>query len=306
MIPLVPLAARILAVTSLLLLPADARAGDAGFYDHWGDGRAELSSYRVVQPRYGELREGYGVLVFVTEDIDRETLIKVESARPPESRIYTLKLNNVLKFGTGIYDYSVMTSVFSAVAGEGGELFDLRKITLSAQEWCGHVFEEVRFGDGGIQGDLNSYFEREGRQRYELEIGDPDRFVSEDHLLIAIRELMGPIMEVGESRTVTMLPSLWHFRVRHAARALVEATLSKGEPETVTAAGTQTEAIPWRWLTAAGRDKTVWVETAQPHRILAWTDSEGGRGELRETLRLPYWQLQTNADQIYRDRLEIP
>ena len=71
----------------------------------------------MVQPRYGEARSRYGVLVFVTEDIDRHTLIKVESPRAPESRLYTLKLNNVLKFTTGMYDYSVMTFVFSAVGG---------------------------------------------------------------------------------------------------------------------------------------------------------------------------------------------
>ena len=39
------------------------------FYAHWGDGKAEVSSYRIVQSRYGERREAYGVLVFVTEDM---------------------------------------------------------------------------------------------------------------------------------------------------------------------------------------------------------------------------------------------
>ena len=296
----------VMVLTAVLVSGIATEVGAADFYDHWGDGRAEVSSYQVVQRRYGELREGYGVLVFVTEDIDRESLIKVESAKPPEARLYVMKLNNVMKFVTGIYDYSVMTSVFSAVRDSGSAPFEVRKITLSAQEWCGHVFEEVRFDDDGIRGDLNSYFEREGKQRYQLEITNRGRFVSEDHLLIAIRELMGPIMAAGESRTVTMLPSLWHFRVRHAPRGLVGATLSKGNPATVTAAGEEREATPWRWRTAAGREKTVWVETAQPHRILSWEDSDGGKGELRKTLRLPYWRLQTNADQIYRDQLGIP
>jgi hypothetical protein len=141
-------------VSILLVLATGVQAAD--FYEHWGDGRAEVSSYDVVESRYGELRSGYGVLVHVTEDIDRSTLIKVESQRSPDDKIYTLKLNNVLKFTMGIYDYSVMTSVFSAVEGSGGP-FALKKITLSAQEWCGHVFEEVRFDDGGrIRGDLNS------------------------------------------------------------------------------------------------------------------------------------------------------
>ena len=130
-------------------------AEEADFYAHWGDGKAELSSYKVVQPRYGELREGYGVLVFVTEDINRETFIKVESPTPKKDRVYALKLNNVLKFTTGIYDYSVMTSVFSAVEGlESNNPFEFCKITLSAQEWCGHVFEEVQARQGRLQGAL--------------------------------------------------------------------------------------------------------------------------------------------------------
>ncbi len=292
-------------VASILSLATGVGASD--FYEHWGDGRAEVSSYDVVESRYGELRSGYGVLVYVTEDIDSNTLIKVESQRAPEARIYTLKLNNVLKFTTGIYDYSVMTSVFSAVKGSGGPL-ELKKITLSAQEWCGHVFEEVRFDDdGGIRGDLNSYFEREGKQEYQLDVAGEEHFISEDHLLIAIRELMGPMMDVGNRRAITLLPSLWHLRVRHAPRSVVEAELYKGVAEILTVAGEPTEAIPWHWrAVGADIDKTVWVETAQPHRILAWKDADGGRGELLKTLRLPYWQLHGNADLVYRDSLGIP
>ena len=52
------------------------------FYEYWGDGRAELSSYRVVQSRYGEAREGHSVLIFVTEEINRQTLVKGESYQP--------------------------------------------------------------------------------------------------------------------------------------------------------------------------------------------------------------------------------
>ena len=88
-------------MTALLLLGA-ATGEAADFYAHWGDGKAELSSYKIVQPRYGELREGYGVMIFVTEDINRRTLIKVESSTPDKDRLYVLKLNNVLKFTTGL------------------------------------------------------------------------------------------------------------------------------------------------------------------------------------------------------------
>ena len=274
------------------------------FYAHWGDGRAEVSSYEVVQPRYGELRRGYGVMIFVTEDINRNTLIKVESPRtPPGDRVYVLKLNNLLKFSTGIYDYAVMTSVFSAVEGGGKESFALRKLTLGAQEWCGQVYDEALVRGGRMEGQLNSYFESEGRHSYELTL--PSDFASEDHLLIRIRELRGPVMAPGEELEVALLPSLWSLRRQHRPHETVRAVLSKQQPETIVAGERSFEAVPWRWDTGE-RHKTVWVEKDYPRRILAWEDSGGGRGRLIETLREPYWKLNSNTDAVLRKRLGIP
>ena len=301
---------------AVVIAGSGARVGAAGeetpdFYAYWGDGQAEVSSYRVVQSRYGEQREAYGVLVFVTEDINRKTFIKVESPTPPEDRIYTLKLNSVLKFTTGIYDYSVMTSVFSAVdGGSGGDPFELKKLTMSSQEWCGHVFEEVTVVGGELKGDLNSYFEREGKRDYVLDLPDSG-FESEDNLLIRIRELRGPFMEPGERRQISLMPGLWQLRASHQKRHLAAATLTRGSVargEGIAVEGEEKarEAIRWEWKVAGGREKSVWVEEAYPHRILAWQDSDGNSGHLLKTLRLPYWQLHDIADGKYRAELLIP
>ena len=48
------------------------------------------------------------------------------------------------------------------------------------------------------------------------------------------------------------------------------------------------------------------TEDVYPHRILRWEDSAGRRGELIQTMRVPYWQLQANADKVYRRELGIP
>ena len=288
-----------IALALAALLASTAAAETPDFYAHWGDGKAEISSYQVIQPRYGEPREGYAVLIFVTEEINRKTFIKVESPTPAEDRIYVLKLNNVLKFTTGIYPYSVMTSVFSAVEGrhQPGP-FELCKITLSSQEWCGHVFDEVQVREGRLKGHLNSYFESEGRHPYELEV--PEEFESEDHLLIFIRELKGPVMEAGEEREIKLLPSLWSFRLQHRPHALVPATLRKGQVETVTVRDQSFAAMPWTWA-----DRKVWVEQAYPHRILKWEDATGGSGELIATLREPYWNLKRREDEKFREELGI-
>ena len=288
---------------ALLTAAAPARAQD--FYGHWADGRAELSGYRVVQPRYGEPREGHAVLVFVTEDVHAGTRIKVESPDTPESdRIYALKLNRMLRFTTGIYDYSMMTSVFSAVEpGAGGRPFEPLRITFTAQEWCGHVFEEAQVRGGAVHGELFSYFEAVGRKSWRLD--RPPEFVSEDNLLIRIRELRGPLMEEGESRGVMLLPGLWELRLRHRPRALVEAVLGKGRREQVEVQGRSREAVPWTW-SYGQRQKTVWVDTEYPHRILRWQDSSGASGELLASVRRPYWNLQSLEDEGFRAELGIP
>lgn len=290
---------RIIRVLGGIVLACAAQAAEPDFYQYWGDGKAELSSYEVVQMRYGEARAGEGVLIYVTEDLNRKTLIKVESPTPAADRLYTLKLNHTLKFNTGIYDYSVMTSVFSRVEGGAGD-FDLQKITFSAQEWCGHVFEEVRPEGKRLRGEINSYFEREGKQDYVLDL--PDEYISGDHLLIALRELRGSLMEEGESRAFKLLPALWDLRTKHARRELVEATLSKGAPEEIEAGGGRHAATVWK-LEAGAFSAIYWVEAAYPRRLLAWKDVQGSSGRLKTTLREPYWGLNGNRHETYREQL---
>ena len=294
---------RVLATAAVLAANLSPTAG-RDFYTHWGDGRAELSSYRIDQPRYGESREAYGVMIFVTEDLNAGTGIKVESPTSAAGRVYVLKLNNVLKFTTGIYDYSVMTSIFSAVEpGAGTEPFEPWKVNLTSQEWCGHVFEEVRVGADSLRGDLNSYFERDGRQQWRLQ--RPAAFESEDNLLIRIRELKGEWMKTGEARQFQLLPGLWKIRSGEAPRKLVHATLTKGGVEEIDAGGVRAAAVRWTWGYGHGQT-VVWVEQAAPRRILAWRDSGGSSGELLNTLRVPYWELQANSDGTYRQQLGIP
>src|SRR6056297_3157419 len=81
------------------------------FWDHWGDGRAEVSSYDLVYPRYGAPREGTAVTIFVTETFDPEQRVKSEGAEG----VSVMKLNLIQDFPTGVYDYHLMTSAFVAL-----------------------------------------------------------------------------------------------------------------------------------------------------------------------------------------------
>ena len=83
------------------------------FGSYWFQGKAELTSYTLSQARYGELHPGEAVLIFVTEDFSRKKQVKLDDpAAAGADKVPVLKLNFEKKFGTGIYPYSLLTSVF--------------------------------------------------------------------------------------------------------------------------------------------------------------------------------------------------
>ena len=86
------------------------------FKDYWYAGKAEISSYKLEQARYGELRDGTAALIFVTEDFLPEVQVKAD--RQNESNIPVMKVNATKNFNTGIYPYSVMSSTFYPVFKE--------------------------------------------------------------------------------------------------------------------------------------------------------------------------------------------
>ena len=105
----------VLPVLALALAAHEAAAQD--FWKHWGDGRAELNGYRLVQPRYGSPRAGTAVYVFVTEDFSDALRVKADPGKHSAGDVFpVMKLNAVRDFQTGIYDYNVMTSTFLRIA----------------------------------------------------------------------------------------------------------------------------------------------------------------------------------------------
>ena len=107
--------------------------------------------------RYGEIHEGDAVLVFVTEEINPALQVKADYSGPENVPI--LKLNAVRKFFTGIYPYSIMTSVFTPMDVLKYPL--PLKITSSSQEWCGHVYTQMNLSDNEYRVRVHSYFEKD-------------------------------------------------------------------------------------------------------------------------------------------------
>ncbi len=292
-------------ILSLMLTMSTTPEPPNGFWDYWGDGKGEVSSYRVVVRRYGELREGYSVLVFVTEDISRTTRIKVESnAIPPNDRVPVLKLNRVVKFTTGLYDYSLMTSTFSSVNAELGHgAFEPLKISFSAQEWCGHVMQILLPQRDQVELTLHSYFQSEGDQKRNIKL--PANAAYEDNLPIWIRELNGDVLAVGQKRELQIFPASWVSRASHQQADFQTGWIMKEDGEALKSLDGNAATYRWTWQ-VGNRKETYWVEKNYPRRILKWSSSDGNQGELKKSLRVPYWSLHNNADLPYREQLGMP
>ena len=87
--------------------------------------------------------EGTCVNIFVTEDFSKEKLVKLNDAgRAGADRLPILKLNQSLKFNTGIYPYSVMMSAFQPV--DRNNYPHAVKVTNTVQEWCGMAYMQAK------------------------------------------------------------------------------------------------------------------------------------------------------------------
>lgn len=269
---------------------------NSGFWDRWGDGRAEMSGYRITLPRYGEERDGTLVLVYVTEPHDRRRWIKDDDAPEPH-RVNVMKLNAALTFQTGIYPYSVLTSVFSPVDDWGrAERFQPAKVVLDAQEWCGSYRHQLWPGPAGLRSLRLSYFASEGERLREMEV--PEGTLYEDGLLIQLRELDGPFAGGGDWEG-WIVPGLWRMRAGHGKVEPVRATITRDS-------ATWEDTPTTRFVLEYGDyRRTFHVERAEPRRVLAWTTSEGTRAALIRTERLAYWRLNAEGDEELLERLGL-
>lgn len=290
-------------------LPAALSVRPAGsdFWQHWGDGRAELNGYRLTQPRYGEAREGSVVQVFVTEPFSYEARVKADPGRHPKSDVFSvLKLNEARDFQTGIYDYNLMTSVFTAVSEHPRvRLGHPTKVTFSAQEWCGMLFEQLSFEPEAIDQKRFSYFDGEGESRQSMAY--PKGGVLVDELPIYVRGLLGGApVGPGQERTLPMLPSVQRTRMIHRRLAWTEGRIRRAEnPATVKVGAGRFEAVRYTVKLGTGDAYVYDVEADYPHRILAWTGPDGERAELLGSKRLPYWQLNREGQARYLKELGL-
>ena len=263
------------------------------FVQYWYSGKAELNSYDLKQSRYGQIRNGEAVMVFVTEDFSKSKQVKLDF---PEGAINdavsVLKLNFMKKFKTGVYDYAVMQSVFTPV--------DLRsfphtlKTTFSSQDWCGHVFSQLNLEkDGSYKMTDFSYFESEGDTEQKLK-----NSLLEEEIWNRIR-INPESIPTGE---LNLIPTQSFARLQHKKIKPSAARVSLNKN-----AESSSEVV----IEYLNIDRTVQItfENYFPFKILGWTEKNGNQpattATLKKSMRSAYWNQNGNDSAFLRDSLEL-
>lgn len=270
------------------------------FWNHWGDGKAEVAGYELKFKRYGEIRTGVAVVIFVTEPFVNSSRVKAESKKHLTSDIFNvMKLNLIRNFSTGIYDYNTMTSVFVGLEPFGGlKAGSIAKASFSSQEWCGHVYEQLRFFPREVEIDSHSYFDGEADQAFTLR--RPLNGLSEDQLFHWARGLSAPFLDKGESVEIELLSSMLSSRFQHVPLSWRPAKLARSsDTYKVSVPSGEFNVRKMTVSSLHGTEWTFYVEEVSPHRIIEWSNSEKEQAVLLNSERLEYWKM--NSSQFIND-----
>ncbi len=263
------------------------------FKSYWYAGDAEITSYQLEQARYGQIRDGHAVLIYVTEPFNPEKQVKADYPNP--DNVPVLKLNSTKNYLTGIYPYSIMSSTFYPVADNKHAI----KVSSSVQEWCGHVYAQINNRDQ-FEIMSHSYFEKEADQDVKI-----DKVLLENEVWTKIR-INPDVLPTGNFEA---LPALEYLRTSHARIKSYKATATLEEEEE----GMKTYTLSYPEL---NRSIAIQFDSAFPYSIEGWTETfRSGYGSNARTLvskgtrmkqiKTPYWQQNGNEDQAYRASLGL-
>ena len=272
---------------------------DASFWEVWGDGFAEVSTYELVMPRYGEPRDGESIMIFVSETFSDSQRVKADPGRHPKADEFpVMKLNWQKNFQTGIYDYSEMLSSFLGIGAIGGRPpGTLTKLTFSRQEWCGQMFAQALFDPTRIRVSGSSYFDGDADLSQTLAL-QPEG-ISEDGLAFWARGMAAPFLKPGESRDVPFLTSLRSARDAHQPLAWSRINLTRNATlqKLETPVG-EFEVETFSAQLANGKGFVFFVEKDSPYRIIRWQFTSGEAAELIASERVKYWELNRPGGEV--------
>lgn len=262
------------------------------FKKYWYSGKAEISSYELSQSRYGEIHKGTASMIFVTEPFSKTKKVKVDN---PRAKSYdVMKLNFTKKFNTGVYPYSLMFSSFLPLNDSKAHV---DKLTMSGQEWCGHVFTQLTANGEKWKGNSFSYFESEGDQNISIK-----QDLLEDEIWTKIKTNPGEL-PTGETE---MIPSLYYVRLMHKALKSYQVKANKKSLDK--------DLVEYQiTYPSLKRDLKIVYQKNFPYQIVRWEESYPSfngkmlttKASVKKTIQLPYWEKHSVRDSVYRDILEL-
>ena len=258
------------------------------FKSYWYSGKAEISSYKLEQARYGEIRNGKAVLVYVTEDFIPNKQVKADYKNP--QTIHILKLNATKNFITGIYPYSIMQSTFYPVSNNEHAI----KVSTSVQEWCGHVYTQLN-NKNQFEITSHSYFETEADEDFKL-----NKSLLENELWIKIR-INPKSLPTGN---LQIIPSFEFTRLRHVPI------------KAYTAIATLSSNVYSITYPDLNRTLTIKFNKNFPYDILEWEETFKSRfgdntkvlttkATKLKTIKSAYWQKNNSEDEVLRETLKL-
>ncbi|WP_020604064.1 hypothetical protein [Spirosoma spitsbergense] len=275
----------------------------ADFTAYWFTGKAELNSYTLEQVQYGALYPGEAVLIFVTENFRTDTQVKSESPASYDKSVPVLKTNIVRKFATGIYDYSLFTSVFTPTSNgndRAAAFPNTLKVSTSVQDWCGHSYQQLNYRDAGYQVSGKSYFENEADEQYTV-----PKAMLEDELWNRIR--INPAkLPTGEFE---LIPGTMAARLRHKRLEPLPVKGTLADYEGVLYPGKFLKAYTLEYHTD-DRTLVIVFENRFPYKIVGWKETYKSRNALltsravlTKTIQTDYWNHNAPEDSTLRAQL---
>jgi hypothetical protein len=240
----------------------------------WGDGKAELSWYDATEVRYKEPRVSEVRHILVREDFAPDALVKADDWRRPGTyRVF--KHVQILSIPTGVYRYEQAVNCFWRAAD--GQCLKISHVTNDS---CGLTYKlGERAGDNW---QLRAFTYWEGMVETAETKRLPADAVFYDELPFLLRSL-----QFADGLA-------WDFRMMDSM------------------IGSRSQSLEWKparlrvlaqgavWQVAVehhrGQD-TFEFSQVKPHGLLAWARWDGSSLKLRETQRLPYWELNRTSDE---------
>ncbi len=234
---------------------------DKDFHSYWYNYGAEITRFELEQGRYGEIRPGHAVLIFVTEPFLPDIQVKSDFEASRERSIPILKLNFIKRFNTGIYDYSMMKSVFTPIPSEQQQLSKTLKVSTTRQDWCGHVFLQYNLEKDHYKVKQYSYFEKEGDRTVNI----PSVHLEDD---IWTRIRIDPkTLPLGG---IEMIPGSFFTTIR-----MIDLRAEKAVAELTDTQDGNGGAVSQYTVKYPSLDRTLSIRFNRdfPHDILSWTET---------------------------------